>query len=43
MISAPRHKSKFKFRTFLNFFFKIGFHGVVGTRDDLSIDVAINY
>ena len=38
VISAHRHKSKFEFRNFLKF---LGFHGVVATREDLSIDVSV--
>ena len=42
VISALRRKSKFEFRTFLEKKIKFwGFHGVVGTREDLSIDVSI--
>ena len=43
MISALRQKSKFEFRTFLKKKIKIlGFHGVVATREDLSIGVSIS-
>ena len=41
VISALRRKSKFEFRSFLNFFFKFLGFPWCSTREDLSIDVSI--
>ena len=43
VISALQHKSKFNSDLFEKKFKFLGFHAVVPTRKDLSIDVSITY